>query len=459
MAQDETPESPTQSNPQGNPGETLPVVSSKEEQDLQDVSQHINNPQDGTQPTEPSAGASKQKKPRNKKKILLIASLLVLLIIVGLVLVLVLGKKTKTDPSANDTISGQSSGGASGQVQKSYQPNTVAYAFKVTSTDPLSAFWRPAAGGNRTEVQKLPKEYFPANKDTTGTNVVFSDDKTVYASTDAGKSYKKVYETTGGEMITSIKLSSTGAKIAVSTVAANYTSGAKVTVMDMDGGNKTDTVSIKEFAIYVIGWNDKQTIYAEGCYGCDGGRKAYKIYDQKTKESKDLLPGVDVRTVESGMAVSEDFTKMVYVQSTVDPNIKDDGPPGYHAAAPYEVLLVDLATGKSVKLATVGSKGEKNTNDTYKYRQFSVGFVAGTDTAYYAEGTTLYTAPNNKLSLLYTTEKPILSVSHVGSKSVILSTGFDTNDFTLSNYNLADKKAVAIFQGDNNTVIFGVTTQ
>ena len=63
----------------------------------------------------------------------------------------------------------------------------------------------------------------------------------------------------------------------------------------------------------------------------------------------------------------------------------------------------------------------------------------------------------NEGLLFYESADVIENVDYISDKYVISRTG-DPSDFTMANYDTATKKSVTILQGDNNTTIFGITT-
>lgn len=347
-------------------------------------------------------------------------------------------------------------------IPKASTPDAVVYAYKAADKDPYSLYYRPAAGGDRKEVQKIEKDFAIFSHDVVGQTVVFANDSKIYASIDGGKTYKSIYTTSAGGALTSIKLSSEGDRLAVGVVPdfGNNLKGNVFTI-DLTGSDKKDLFDADKYAIYLIGWSNtkQQVAYSEGCYACDGGRNAYKIRDLKSKTAKDLVPNTDIKMLGFAKALSSDLTKLVYIESTLDASIKTVGIPGYYSAAPYKVKTIDIATNKVTSYATIGTKNEKNANGTDKNRSFQVGFINGTNDAYYSEGNNLYTLDSSKANTLFGADQPIIGAFYVSSKLAITSYGKDTSDFLLTNYSVADKKPVTILSGDNNAVILGVTTK
>lgn len=399
---------------------------------------------------------------KSKKKLLIVLLVLLILGIAGFVGWRVMGDQSSTQSTSSSNNGSDAKPGGQANAEKTYAPNAIAYAFKPDLNTPYTVFSRPAIGGDRAESVKLDRDYSIAYQDTARGAVIFGNDSRLYVSSDSGKTYSIAYEATAGEAINSAKLSFEGDRIALG-VIPNYGDNVKgkVISIDLKGKDKQEVFEADKYAIYLIGWSQskQKMAYSEGCYGCDGGRTGYKLRDIKTKQAKDLIPGVDVKSLGYGAAVSSDMSKVVYVESTYDDSINTEGPPGYYAAAPYNIRLLDVASTKSTDLDTIGTKSEKNANGTDKYRQFILGFLADSNTPFYAEGTTIKSGVDTKVSTVYEAEKPILHVLYVSDDAVIASSGVDTSDFALFNYSRKDKKSISIFQGDNNTAIFGVTTK
>lgn len=407
--------------------------------------------------SEKETSAKPPKKSRKKLWISLIAVVLIAgLAVVGWLLF-------SGDDSTKTTTNTPDTSAAEEQVaENTYAPNTIAYAYRSANADPFTIYTRPAIGGDRTEITKLERDEYASVSDTVGSTVVFGSDTKLYVSTDSGKTYKTLYEATSGEAINSVKVSFEGTKVAIAVVPdfSNQTSGKVITV-DLDGKNKKDLFT-DEKALYLIGWSEKknQMAYWQGCYACDGGKSGWKLRDLKASTAKDLVTGVDTKEFYHRVAISSDMSQLIYVQATTDASIEVEGPPGYYSAAPYRVKVAELASGKSSLIATVGTKNEKNTNGTEKIRIVSVGFLAGTNTPYYADETKLYKVVDTKPSLLYQADQQIINVSFVNKDTVIASTGNpSTADFVLSSYDVAAKKSTQILQGDANTSLFGVTTK
>ncbi len=425
-----------------------------EEDDLIAASANIDDDIKDSQPAHQAVVGMQPKK--SKKKLIII--IIVLLLIAGAaaaVYFLVLNKpKTTSKPGqTNATDSAPAV-----ETKNSYLPENIAYAFKAKESDPYSVYYRPAAGGERKEALKLDAGKVVLDNDAQGPIVAFIADNVLYASTDSGKTYTKIYEKTGSEELISVRISFDFKRIGLS-VLPEFGTATKTKVYSLDlNGKDKKTIAESDKAILLIGWNsDKnKVVYSTGCYACDGARDGYKITDFKENKTQDIVKNLNVKTFNYSVAVSTDMSKFVYSTGLED-NVSEGL--GVTTLAPYVIKSVDLNSLAETTLATIGTKDEKNSNGTVKKRDIKLGFLTGSSTPFYIDGLTLNKLDAGKSSLIYQSDKNILDVDYVSDKNIIVSTGGATSDFLLSNYSLSDKKSTQIFSGDNNTLILGVTTK
>jgi hypothetical protein len=339
--------------------------------------------------------------------------------------------------------------------QLTYEPQDVAYAFRSKDTLPFNVYLRPVGGGDRSEVQKLKGEAYPTAT-VHGQNVAFGYDGKLYVSTDGGTTFSNVFHTKAGQYITSVKLSEDGTKLAVAIfVDAGDKSKNFVETMDLTGESASDLFTAKTHNVHLLQWNDDQVVYAGGCNQCDGPTNTPYVYDTKSKKTTELLSSISKATLDNTMVASEDGSKLIYFYG--------DNPAeelGSTPTAPQTVAVLDISSNKSTTIATVGKAEEKAPNGTNLVRNTLVGFVAGTTTPYYSDAKKLYIYDDGAAHLHYQAAQTIRNVLFVSEENVIASyakEGF--SDFTLANYNTADKKTTTILEGDVNTILFGVTTK
>lgn len=425
----------------------LPPTPNQEDELLKSAGEGLSEEETAPAAT-PTVAAPKKK--RSPKKVLIFLLIIIVLAGVALALRMFVFKQKAAAPDKNGTT--QTSEQQKKEQMISYDPDSVAYAFRAKEDEPYSIYLRPADGGDRTESMKLERDESVTYKDVVGQYVVFTTGKKAYASTNGGEKYEAVFSAKPGDEITSAKLSTDGKQFAVATaddqgkgVARSY---------DLEGKNEKELVTSEKGAVFVHGFSaeKQQLVYSEGCYGCDGPRTAYKLYDIKGKSSKSILEEAKPENI-MDMSVSGSMGVIIYVAAT--PGGNGPGP----GVAPYTVYTYSTKDGKTTKITTVGKADEKNPNGTEKFRSFTTGFLAGTDTPYYAEGTDVNIIENNKAALLYQATKPVLFVPYASKDTVVVGAGDTTADYALSSYSLKNKKDTPIFQGDNNTVILGVTTK
>ncbi len=388
----------------------------------------------------------------NKSKIWLLFAVVIIIVLAVGYWFLIHNKKSKS-ASSNTTSQSQTV-----QTANSFTPNTVAYAFKSKDTDPLIMYNRPAAGGDRTTAKSLANSEAITDSDVSGSNVVVASANALYASTDSGKTYTSILNLTGNAQLTSLKFSSDGQHIVFGYLPGT---GGKNTVKitDLKGQNSKDLFTSTVNGVFIIAYNatKQQIIYQEGCFNCDGGPGLPVLRDLKTTKASDLISGLKADELAS-VAVSSDFSTLVYAKASENSTAPQKAL-GVFTGAPYTINSLNITNNKLIQIASFGVKGEKNTNGTLKSRQVQVGFVAGTNTPYYSNDTQLDTVKSGSPSLVYETTQPILIVQFVNEKQILAGYGTDTSDYTFVNYAIQSKKATTILQGDNNTIIFGVTTQ
>lgn len=392
-------------------------------------------------------------KPKKSKKKIIAILVLTILLACGAVAAWYFLVRDKPAPSqqAQTTTTEETS-----KQEIGFTPYTVAYAFRESEDVPYTLFWRPADGGDRTQVEKLSRDEFVNHSDAYGQSVVYSTDTTIKASIDGGKTYQAILELGAGEQVTSLKISTTGKNVAVA-VAPDNNEGNTVKAVPLAGGEPKELYSSDKAGVFLYNWNEdkKQIVFGDGCYNCDGNTLDWQLLNLDDKKVTKLAE--DIKSEEaSAHAVSFDGSKIVIVTGVIDGSA--DGI-GYATTAPYKIQLLDVASNEVTEVASVGSAGEKNTNGTVRHRDIKVGFLAGTVTPYYVDDTNLYTLSGDKPNAFYESSEQIQSVSFVDDKNVIAGIGKTWDDYALINFNVETGESVTIFQGDANTNIFGVTTQ
>lgn len=409
---------------------------------------------------EENVNSKPPKKPKNWKKFFKILLILILLAGIGVTIWYFLLKDKERSNNTNPQVETQET------VQENTNtPDIVVYAYREKATDPDTLFWRPAVGGERTEITTLDKNISVDHYDVFQNIVVYSTQKEISISTDGGRTFKQLVQINDnpssdalGDQVTSLKISRDGKRIAYGFLPENQ--NGQLFSVDLDGQDKKELLSI-DSALFVEAWNDSENkmVYWKGCYNCGGVAPDLQIRDLKTKKDEQIINegnagdyGLD------DFAVSDDISMLVAVQGSPDPNPGEGL--GVSLIAPYKINSFDLGSFKKTEIETVGMAGEKNPNGTSKYRQIIVGFISGTNDLFYTDDNSLYlSVESEEPALLLETKDDIVRLPFVNEKSVVVGTGPQDGDYQLAHYDVSTKKSTQIFIGDIQTTIFGVSTK
>lgn len=360
------------------------------------------------------------------------------------------------DSSSNETQTSTSEKAEVADAAEPTSPYTVAYAYKASDAEPYTLYWRPAAGGDRKEAQKLAKNEVITRTDVWGSNVAVSTDKAIYISKDGGKEYGATVNIGSTAQVTSVKLSTDGTRV-VYGYLANVAGENTVKSVNLEGKDAKDLFTSKSAGVFINGYSeqDNKIMYQEGCYNCDGSPGLPIIRDLKTNKVSKVISGIAENELVS-VDVNNEFSEVVYASATA--NTASEGL-GNYATAPFNVYTVNLEDLKSTKVTTFGEKNEKNANGTLKTRVVTVGYSVGIGGSYYTNDKQLFVVEEGKPSNIFEASKNILSVVFVSDAQIFTTAGSDTADHVLSSYNTSTKKSTSIYEGDNNTALFGITTK
>ena len=425
---DDSPETENQPNPlvSDESSQHDPVKEASESMNEEDTE----SPAEQTKPTAP---------PKKSKKGLVLLLIILLLVAGGGGWYYYQNIQETTETSTAPTTETE-------PAAPTYQANTVAYAYRESDSVPYDVFYRPAAGGDREEVQKLNRNQTITNSDVSGDSVAFAADDSVFVSTDSGATYTEIIDLTGGEKVTSLAFNVAGDKIAV---GVNSNSTATLKSYDLTGENPEDIYDTKKAGIYVEGWNDDTIVMSEGCFECDGFPTPF-VYDRE----EDALTEITYEAAEDQLITMEASNDLSTIILTAAPANSD----GLGRMVPYTVLSYDVASDESTEIQTIGESDETNENGTAKTYDVMIGFFAGTNTPYYAVENELYKVEDDNAVLFYESDNTIFNVQYASDDTVIASTGKQQADYNLVNYSVADEETTTILSGDNNTVLLGVTT-
>ncbi len=403
--------------------------------------------------------------PQSRKKLVLI--LLILLIVIGLgAWAISVRHKSSTKTTGQAQITSPAT-----QLQTA-QPDIIAYAFRAKDSDPYTIYWRPASGGDRTTALTLTgANNSPSYSDVRGQKVVFDANDGIYVSQDAGKTYKNVYrldpaKESQNQAITSLHFSNDGQKIVFAFLPgiSNGQSKNTVKVMDLDGQNATDLFSSDRAGVFVLNYDPtkKIIVYQTGCYFCDGGPGFPHLRDLKTNQDKELF-GVNSETnVFNTVAVNPDGQKILYYVGVNDSALASEvAGLGWQGGPPYKIKQLDIGSSQTTDLASVGTLHEKATDGKFRLYTIQLGYTIDNQ-PFYSADKQLFVYKGSAFSKVLEGNSNIFAVPFVSATKVIVETGEDKNNTfstLLTNYDVSSQKATTIYQGDNNTRLFGVTTK
>lgn len=451
MDEDKTP------NPEQNAANSVEELAtppiSTEEQILQSASIGVEEATKGPEPRRFVTSSGKPKKSRKKLYLVLLV-----ILIAGATAAYFVSNKDSSPETKSTT---QTKKTTTETASIGYQPNNVAYAYRGGTSEPFSMYYRPAAGGERKEAAKLQRDEFIQNSDTFGSLAVYSIGGSIYLSKDGGVSYKKIYTDSGADNYSGVVISRDATRIVFASVDSTTNKPDIINSVNLDGKDLNEVVKEDGQSLIPLAYHaakNKLVYLKASCYACEANSIVFKMYDIGSKSSKEIPSSEKIFTVQN-FQISDDFSKIIYVESTVDKNAKGNGIDGQYIGPPYIIKTMSVSDYKSDEIKTIGQKNEKNPNGTPKTRDFFVGFFAGTAVPYYAEGSSVYKISGQSASLVYSDDSPIFGVHFIDDKNIILESGSTPQDFILSNYDLATKKSTEIFSGDSNTVILGITTK
>jgi hypothetical protein len=405
--------------------------------------------------------AKSPKKPKNWKKLFKVLLILILLAAAGFAVWYFVLTDKNVDNNSTQNVETQES------VQENTNtPDAIVYAYHEKDTDPDTIYWRPANGGERTEITTLEKNTYVEHSDVFQNIVVYSTNKEISVSTDGGRTFKSIVQINDntssdalGDQVTSLKISRDGKRIAYGFLPENQ-NGQMISV-DLNGQDKKELIS-SDKALFVEAWNasENKMVYWKGCYNCGGNTPDLQIRDLTTKKDKQI--DESLKNTLNGLrdfAVTDDISTMVVAQGTPDPNAGEGL--GLALIAPYTISTIDLESLEKTKVETVGTTGEKNPNGTTKYRQIIVGFFSPTKHFYFTDENNVYQSFSGvkPAVILYSAKEDILHLPFASEEFVVAGAGPQDSDYQLAHYDVSTKKSAQVFIGDSQTSIFGVSTK
>ncbi len=403
------------------------------------------------QPVPPTEKPAKPKKAKSKKKKVLLI-LLVLLIVAGLLAVaaFVWPGFMKDSKEAAPAATSSTAPAETKTEPKVLTPVNVVYAFSESAKNVHNLYWRPVAGGDRTQAGQLGGKSIITQSGVYEQKVFVvteTSDSTLnmWYSSDNGKSYSLIYESKDGNadalgnQITSAMFSKDGSKIIFGYLQDGL---GKNTAKEIDPANKAvkDLFSIDKDGLYLKGYDSstRTAYYYTGCYNCGGGGLD-SLYSRDIANNKETTVFQENTRAVYATIFNGDYSKILVVKAA-------SAEPG-EEPAPY-----------SVEEYTISSKATKSLVADLKDYTYA-GYSSDGLTPYYSDGNNVYTVPaSGAKSLVFQASKPIVGVSYVNKDLVVASSG-TAADNILTSYNIATKAATTILSGDNDTRVIGVTQQ
>lgn len=357
----------------------------------------------------------------------------------------------------------------------------IIYASRAKETDPFVIYSRPAKGGDRTTLLTLTNKNASgsygsiAQTKSRGQNIVFSDTDSIYSSTNGGKTFKQVFKAPAPASantlvsVNSLTYSVDGKSIVFTIITTGSNKAVtSLKTMDLNGQNVSDikitNADNKTIYIYSFDSQKKQMVYATGCYACDGGPDLPQVADLSAGTAKPLVTADKTKIFTNGQ-VSSDGQNYDYIAGNNDDAVATaiDGPAlGWQGAPPYNVVEVNVNSGKATPLATIGTLHEKGADGKLKSYTVHAGYTNDL-TPFYVADNKLFMAGNNSTGAAFAANSNIDGLPEflTANEYVIdvLNPSTTTTPFTAYYYDVASKKSTAVLQADTNTVIIGVTSK
>lgn len=382
-------------------------------------------------------------------------------------------KKQNTGQNAQtstDTTSQQQQAENAYKMQKAVQ---IIYAHGGEIDAPGLIYSRPATGGERKEIASVEKLGGVAAQYRTGSSYVYLDGKnsepTQIWLSKGEEVPKKVHELSGSSsIILSVVLSKNEKTIYYSKIPNPYSTGvggvgtSKLYKLGVDGGKEEELGTVESSAafLYAVSKDESKLLVAKGCYACDGAPGAPEIF---TIADKKLSKTFEMEANSFGaFSIKPDFSKIVYVENTVDKSKTEDGLLGYYAGPPHKIHLLDLGNKEDKVIATVGEKLGSSLDSTFT-PQVGWGQTESSFEPYFTseKKVSLYDTSSQKESVLFeSTTKAVEKVYWVSTKEVIVGIKADeVGGMTIDHYDVSAKKADNIMETTDLTKILGLIVE
>lgn len=356
------------------------------------------------------------------------------------------------------------------KMQKAVQ---IVYAHGGEIDAPGLVYSRPAVGGERKEIASVEKLSGVVAQYRTGTSYVYLDGKNSEPNqvwlAKGEEVPKKVFELSGtSEIILSAVLSKNEQTAYISKIPNPYSSGtggtgsSKLYKINIADGKEEELGVIDSSAtfLYAVAEDESKLLIAKGCYACDGAPEAPEIFTISDKKSSKTFA---METNSFGaFAIKPDFSKIVFVENTVDKNQTEDGLLGYYVGPPHKIHLLDLSDNSDKVIGTVGEKLGNSLDVTFTPQ---VGWAQTTSSleSYFTseKKVTVYDTNTQKESVLFeSTTKAVEKVYFASSNEVIVGIkSGEVGGMLIDRYDISAKKAENIMETTDLTKILGLIVE
>jgi hypothetical protein len=329
------------------------------------------------------------------------------------------------------------------------------FAARADNEGTYTIYNLPADGGDKVVARRLDVSETPKQADVEGNMVLYGTLGGYYLSQDGGRDYTEVIHNAILDEITSAKISKDKKGVAYGLL--NSEGVNVVRAYDNDTGKVRDLFSNGDRSVFIHAWNANigKMIYSETCNGCNSPTNRLILRDLNTGATKEIYNDSAVSII--SIETSEDFKTMLFVTAAIDTSLY--GTSINASGPPYTVRSMNLDNASSTVVETFGSKGEKRPDGSIYFRNIWVGFTTSPNPKpYFAEGRKITVLDGQSKNSLYEFDQDIQNIGYVSDITIVAGVG-TANKWTINKYSVQDKKAERLFDGDRETVVFGVSNK
>lgn len=189
-----------------------------------------------------------------------------------------------------------------------------------------------------------------------------------------------------------------------------------------------------------------------------------KIFTIDTGEFTDVIPAGP--SAIGKFSINDAFTKLIFVEMTVDESIAVPGLFGYYIGSPYSIQVATVGDSSVKTIASIGQKEEKDDFGEYTYRNIHVGWQytdTGQDIYYTDDNKVMAVDPdsdNEPYSLFEAlADQTIGAVWFASTKTVVAGTDLPEGGYTITSFDVPDSSAEIIMETTDLTELVGFFNQ